>query len=218
MGASLETEAFRRSPTLSVLGVLGAVAGVLGASRAHPWLLYAGGAVLAVAAVDFFWQRRNPLITLTASDMVIRLAVLSRVHRLAYSEVAGWAHSGRALVFETLQSKRIFVPLHQLKKIDRMRLVERLSSLNVGQPGFDGVTKRDIERRERRRLAIMAAVILATFVGIYWFVLRESGTSPDNYYAAQPRCAEDPVDTDFGHRCFALPEARAYLDATRRSR
>jgi hypothetical protein len=213
MQDSAEIAEFRRSPALPLIVGSGAVAGIIGVTQTHPWLFYAGVAVLVIGVANAIWQHRHPLITLSASAMVIRLDFLRRPHRLAYAEVAGWAHSKRWLGFETFRSKRIYLPLQELKKPDRIRLVQHLQALNIGQPAFVGLSERDLERRERRILGVKLALILAVIPASLWFALRAIPPSPDEYHASYPRCAASQLDADLGERCLSAPPAREYLAA-----
>jgi hypothetical protein len=133
MEPSTETTEFYRSSTWSLLGVAGPAISLVGIRQSDSAILYACLLILAFSFVEVIWARRRPFVALSASGIVIRPAFLSLSHSLAYTEIAGWTHSARWLGFETIQSKRIYLPL-LLKKSERIRLLERLQSLQLGQP------------------------------------------------------------------------------------
>lgn len=165
----MDTVEFRRSLTLPLVGLLGAATGMVGAIQSQPWFLLLTMAGLVIGIPDLIWQRRNPLLLFSPSQLEIRLAFLGRNHQLSYVEVAGWASSKNWLGIETLQSKRIYVPLRVLTKASRERLIEHMQSLNLGQPGFGGITRRDLERRHRT--VVLAAVVgaIAAVVAGAWY-------------------------------------------------
>jgi hypothetical protein len=178
-------------------------------------MIYPAVALLAIGVADFLWQRRNPLITFSPSVIVIKPGFLSRTHQLSYTEVAGWAQSTRLVGFETIQSKRIYLPLLQLKKPERIRLLKHLESLNLGQPGFVGFSQRNLERRERMIWGSVVIILPAVIIASLWFAFRNSTTSSDEYYASLPRCTKSQLDTDSITRCFSIPQVREYLESAK---
>jgi hypothetical protein len=152
--------------------VQGAAAGILGATQHEPWLVYLGLTSLTIGFADFVWQQRNPLVVLYTSLIEIRSGLLTRPHRLSYTELAGWAHSARWLGFETIQAKRIYVPLQLLKKSERIRLGENPQSLKLGQPGFVALSRRDLEWRERKILGAVIPFATVTLMALFWLGFR----------------------------------------------
>ena len=66
------------SPTLQRVTVIGGAVGCFGAVQDEPWLFYSGLAFLVIGVAEVLWQRRNSLVVLYPSFMVIRLRWLSR--------------------------------------------------------------------------------------------------------------------------------------------
>jgi hypothetical protein len=138
---------------------------------------------------------------------------MSRSHRIAYTEVAGWNHSEHWIGFETIRSKRIYLSLQILKKPDRVRVIERLRSMDLGEVGSPGITQRDVDRARWKnlRIAIGCTVVLAAFA--YWYIFHYGVTPPDEYYMSLERCEESGPATERYRECFAEPDVGSYLRA-----
>ena len=162
---------FRRTRKLPVLALAGSAFALVGAANAETWMLVLAGITVPLGIADTWWQLRTPLLRFTPSEIVIHIALLRRTRRLAFAEVAAWAHSDAWLAFDTLHSERIRIHLMPIPKSERVRLVEHLDALSLGQPGFAGINADDLASRMRRSLIFWILGTLLVVAATVWFVL-----------------------------------------------
>jgi hypothetical protein len=167
---------FRRDGHWQVLAIATTVSGLVGLSTVPAPLVWIFAAILPWGLFETYYQWRTPLLVLTGSEVVIRLAWIRPERRIAYAEVAAWAHSYPWITFETIQGRRHHFHYQMLAPEDRERLIAHLESLDLGQSGYDGVTAAEVRRRTwrvRLRTALaMVAFLAATTAFAFWYAYR----------------------------------------------
>lgn len=63
---------------------------------------------------------------------------------------------------------------------------------------------------------MISNLLLACISTVSTVILGSCATSPDAYYAAQPRCAANELDVAITERCLAVPQAHNYLEQAQR--
>ncbi|HKJ25429.1 MAG TPA: hypothetical protein VKB65_11440 [Myxococcota bacterium] len=167
---------FWRASHWQVFGLGMAVVALVGASDGSKVSLGLAAVTIPFAIAEAVITRRFPFVALTGSEIVVRTSLVRR-RRLAYPEVAAWAHSHPWLAFETLHGRRIHIHLQNLEPEDRARLIRRLEALGLGQPGFAGVTAADLRRRTWRIRLLMAVsfvlIVAGTTAYALWAIERQ---------------------------------------------
>lgn len=122
------------------------------------------GAVVGVVGAGLAaWRWYHPLIVLTPEGFQAAVAPFRRSRGLAWAETVGWAVHGRRLGFASVTGERVVVPLSDLTRTERDRLLGAIELLQIPRDYLRVFSDPDKAYRTWRwkgRVALLTLILL----------------------------------------------------------